>query len=364
MSITWSVLAEEGLQGHDGLTRYFRRCAPGPALRTGLVLGLAAILLASLPEAVGPGDRRIGSSGCSLRRRRSRKRFIDLHDELLVIIFAISAFVLALLLYVIVRFRASRNPVPTRTSHNTVIEILWTVVPVLILVIIAIPSFRLMYFMDRVPNADMTIKVDRKPVVLDLRLPRPGRSLVRQQHHPGEGPEAGPETAARCRQPSRRPGRHQHPGADHRHRRHPQLVRSVLRHPVLRNPRPRQRDLDAGRVSGHLLRRMQPDLRHQPRLHADQGGGGLETRVRAMARRGQEEIRLDAPPAGDARGRIARSRPRSPPPIRPRTDSEEAHDELTTTLTPPTTPSTPIIGRALSRAGCSRPTTRTSARST
>ena len=83
---------------------------------------------------------------------------------------------LGLLLYVIVRFRASRNPVPTRTSHNTVIEILWTVVPVLILVIIAIPSFKLMYYMDRVPNADMTIKVDRAPVVLDLCLPGPGRS--------------------------------------------------------------------------------------------------------------------------------------------------------------------------------------------
>jgi cytochrome c oxidase subunit 2 len=60
---------------------------------------------------------------------------------------------------VIVRFHHTRNPVPTRTSHNAVIEILWTVVPVLILVGIAIPSFKLMYYMDRVPNADMTIKV-------------------------------------------------------------------------------------------------------------------------------------------------------------------------------------------------------------
>ena len=66
---------------------------------------------------------------------------------------------MGLLLYVIVRFRHERNPVPTRTSHNTVIEMLWTVVPVLILVIIAIPSFKLMYYMDRVPNPDMTIKV-------------------------------------------------------------------------------------------------------------------------------------------------------------------------------------------------------------
>jgi len=66
---------------------------------------------------------------------------------------------LGLLLYVIIRFHHRRHPVPTRTSHNTVIEMLWTVVPVLVLVIIAIPSFKLMYYMDRVPNPDMTIKV-------------------------------------------------------------------------------------------------------------------------------------------------------------------------------------------------------------
>jgi cytochrome c oxidase subunit 2 len=81
------------------------------------------------------------------------------NNELTVIIGLITAFVLGLLLYVIVRFGGRRHPVPTRTEHNTVIETLWTVIPVLILVIIAIPSFKLMYFMDRVPNPHMTIKV-------------------------------------------------------------------------------------------------------------------------------------------------------------------------------------------------------------
>jgi cytochrome c oxidase subunit II len=88
-----------------------------------------------------------------------KERLSAFHDELLVIIFLITLFVLGLMLYVIVRFHHQRNPVPTRTSHNAVIEMLWTVVPVLILVIIAIPSFKLMYYMDRVPNPDMTIKV-------------------------------------------------------------------------------------------------------------------------------------------------------------------------------------------------------------
>ena len=87
------------------------------------------------------------------------ERINSFHDELLVIIFAISLFVFALLIYVMVRFNARAHPVPTRTSHNTVIEVLWTVIPVLILVTIAIPSFKLMYYMDRVPDSKMTIKV-------------------------------------------------------------------------------------------------------------------------------------------------------------------------------------------------------------
>jgi cytochrome c oxidase subunit 2 len=87
------------------------------------------------------------------------ERIHTFHDELLVIIFVISLFVFGLLIYVMVRFNARSHPVPTRTSHNTVVEVLWTVIPVLILVTIAIPSFKLMYYMDRVPDSKMTIKV-------------------------------------------------------------------------------------------------------------------------------------------------------------------------------------------------------------
>jgi len=83
----------------------------------------------------------------------------DLHNLLLLVITLISLFVLALLIYVSVRFRASRNPNPSKTSHHTVIEILWTVIPVLILVGIAVPSFRLLYYMDRTNETDMVIKV-------------------------------------------------------------------------------------------------------------------------------------------------------------------------------------------------------------
>jgi cytochrome c oxidase subunit II len=88
-----------------------------------------------------------------------KERIADLNNELMIIITLITVLVVALLGYVILRFNERAHPVPTRTTHNTVIELLWTVVPVLILVIIAIPSFKLMYYMDRTQKADMTIKV-------------------------------------------------------------------------------------------------------------------------------------------------------------------------------------------------------------
>jgi cytochrome c oxidase subunit 2 len=83
----------------------------------------------------------------------------ELHNLLLVVITLISLFVLGLLVYVGIRFRADANPVPSKTSHNTVIEVLWTVIPVLILVGIAVPSFRLLYYLDKTAETDMVIKV-------------------------------------------------------------------------------------------------------------------------------------------------------------------------------------------------------------
>lgn len=88
-----------------------------------------------------------------------KDRVIDLHNLVLVIITVITLFVGGLLLWVVYRYNAQRNPTPSQTSHNTVLEIAWTVIPVLILVIIAIPSFRLIYYQDRTADPDMTIKV-------------------------------------------------------------------------------------------------------------------------------------------------------------------------------------------------------------
>src|SRR5262245_24049382 len=85
------------------------------------------------------------------------------HNYLLWVIAAITAFVLALLLIVMVRFNSRANPTPTHTTHSTPLEIAWTVVPVVILLCIAVPSFRLLYYQQVVPQADLTIKATGKP---------------------------------------------------------------------------------------------------------------------------------------------------------------------------------------------------------
>ncbi len=83
----------------------------------------------------------------------------DFNEMVFWIIVVITIFVGALLAWVMFRYSAKRNPVPSQTSHHTGLEIAWTVIPVLILIVIAIPSFRLIYYQDRTRDADMTINV-------------------------------------------------------------------------------------------------------------------------------------------------------------------------------------------------------------
>ena len=80
------------------------------------------------------------------------------NDFLLILMTGITLVVLGLMIYVAIRFNARSNPNPTSTTHNSLVEVVWTLVPVLILVIIAIPSFRLLYYQRVLPEADMTIK--------------------------------------------------------------------------------------------------------------------------------------------------------------------------------------------------------------
>ena len=116
---------------------------------------LAASLIGSGASAGEPTPWQMGLQQAATPLMQS---IDDLHDILLVIITLITLFVLGLLLYVMWRFRESKNPTPTRTTHNTTVEVLWTVIPVVILVLIAIPSFKLLYYSDTIPKADLTVK--------------------------------------------------------------------------------------------------------------------------------------------------------------------------------------------------------------
>jgi cytochrome c oxidase subunit II len=108
------------------------------------------------PGSGQPVDWQIGLQG-------SASEIMDfitaMHTGLFWLITVISLFVLALLVYCAVKFNEKANPVPSRTTHNSTIEVVWTVVPVLILVAIAIPSFRLLRLQEEIPPADVTIKV-------------------------------------------------------------------------------------------------------------------------------------------------------------------------------------------------------------
>ena len=86
------------------------------------------------------------------------KDVYDMHFFVLIIITLITLFVLALLLWVCYRYSEKNNKNPSKTVHNTLIEILWTAIPVLILVVIAVPSFKLLYKQDVIPEPDLTIK--------------------------------------------------------------------------------------------------------------------------------------------------------------------------------------------------------------
>ncbi|MGJ5154003.1 cytochrome c oxidase subunit II [Bradyrhizobium sp. HKCCYLR1023] len=110
------------------------------------------------------------------------------HGLLLTIITIITLFVLALLVAVVVKFNARANPVPSRTTHNTLIEVAWTLIPVLILVMIAVPSFRLLFLELDVPRADMTIKATGKQWYWSYAYPDNGKfefdSLLAQDKQP------------------------------------------------------------------------------------------------------------------------------------------------------------------------------------
>lgn len=127
----------------------------GSALAQALVYSVAAAGVAAAQTVTGPVDGAIGLQPAATEVAQDIENF---HTLLLWIITAVTLFVLALLLYVMVRFNKAANPTPKKFTHNLTVEVVWTVVPVLILVFISIFSFPLLFKQERIPQAELTIK--------------------------------------------------------------------------------------------------------------------------------------------------------------------------------------------------------------
>ena len=119
------------------------------AILVGLA-GFSAPALANKPEPWQLGFQEAATQNMSM--------ITDFNNFLLILMTAITVFVLGLMVFVMLRFNSKANPNPSSTTHNTLAEVIWTVVPIIILVVIAIPSFRLLYFQRDIPEADMTVK--------------------------------------------------------------------------------------------------------------------------------------------------------------------------------------------------------------
>ena len=123
------------------------------------------VLLAAASLQTGPSFAQSGPQPWQMNFRPSATPvmddIVDFHNLLLVIEVLIVLFVLGLMVYICVKFNAKANPVPSKTTHNAFLEVVWTVIPIIILIVITVPSVKLLVFMDKAPKdkVEMTLKV-------------------------------------------------------------------------------------------------------------------------------------------------------------------------------------------------------------
>src|SRR6266700_7389217 len=129
---------------------------------TVLAIAMVAVLPGAEAALAGLGQPSPWQLGLQKPASPVMDNIIWFHDFLLYIITGIAGFVLVLLIIVMVRFNARANPTPSRTTHNTLIEIAWTLIPIMILMFIAVPSFKLLFYQLNVPAADLTVKATGK----------------------------------------------------------------------------------------------------------------------------------------------------------------------------------------------------------
>ena len=192
----------------------------------------------------------------------------NFNDFLLILMTAITLVVLGLMVYVMLRFNAKANPEPSKTTHNTLVEVVWTVVPILILVIIAIPSFRLLYYQRVLPEADMTVKATGYQWYWGYEYPDHGGfafdSLMLNDDERGDQPRLLATDTAMVVPVNTTVARHRD-----RRRCAAQLGHACFWRQDGRSARSLERNMVPRRTNRHLLRSMLGALRHSSRLHAD-----------------------------------------------------------------------------------------------
>ena len=207
------------------------------------------------------------------------------HNFLFWLITIITLFVLALLVIIVVKFNAKANPVPSKTTHNTLIEVAWTLIPVLILVGIAVPSFRLLFLELDIPKADLTIKVTGKQWYWSYAYPDNGKfefdSLLAQDKMPRL---LGVDNEMVV--PVNKVVRIQTTGADVIH------SFAVPAFGIKIDAVPGRLNETWFKVhqARHVLRPVLGTVRQGSRLHADRGPGGERSGIRRLGGGGEEEI--------------------------------------------------------------------------
>jgi cytochrome c oxidase subunit II len=140
-----------------------------------LAIMVCAVLAGARAALAGLGQPSPWQLGMQQSASPVMDNIIWFHDFLLYIITAITGFVLALLVVVMVRFNARRHPIPARTTHNTLLEVAWTTIPIVVLLVIAVPSFKLLFFQLIPPPADLTVKATGKQWYWSYSYPDNGK---------------------------------------------------------------------------------------------------------------------------------------------------------------------------------------------
>ena len=219
----------------------------------------------------------------------------DLHNMMLIICTLIFIAVFGVMFYSIWKHRKSKGAVAANFHENTTVEIVWTVIPFIIIIIMALPATRTVVAMKDTTNADLTIKAtgyqwkwgydylrgegEGIGFLSELATPRAQIDGTRGQ---------GPDLPARRHRAAGRAGRQEGPDHHDRQRRHPCVVGSGVRREAGRDPRLRARHLVPRREDRHVLRAVRRTVRQGPRVHADRRQGGHRAGVHRVGRRPQE----------------------------------------------------------------------------